>query len=59
MRPHSGSTENDVQAIQLNIGDYAIIFGYFALIVVIGLRLRRRMVSSSEYFRQGALSQRS
>jgi SSS family solute:Na+ symporter len=42
-----------VQAIQLNIGDYAIILGYFALIVLIGLRLRRRMVSSSEYFQAG------
>jgi solute:Na+ symporter, SSS family len=42
-----------VQAVQLNIGDYAIILGYFALIVLIGLRLRRRMVSSSEYFQAG------
>jgi solute:Na+ symporter, SSS family len=42
-----------LHAISLNAADYAIIFGYFALIVLIGLRLRRRMVSSSEYFQAG------
>ena len=42
-----------MQPVQLNIGDYAIIFGYFALVVFIGIRLRGRMVSSSEYFQAG------
>ncbi len=37
----------------LNIIDYAVLLGYFALILLIGLRLRRRMVSSSEYFQSG------
>jgi len=40
-------------AITLNLSDYAIIAGYFAVIVFIGIRLRRRMVSSSEYFQAG------
>ncbi|MBV9340536.1 MAG: Na+/galactose cotransporter, partial [Acidobacteria bacterium] len=42
-----------MNAIRLNSGDYAIIIGYFATIVLIGLRLRRRMVSSTEYFQAG------
>ena len=42
-----------MHTINLNVADYGIIFGYFVLIVLIGLRLRRRMVSSSEYFQAG------
>jgi solute:Na+ symporter, SSS family len=42
-----------LQTIHLNIADYTIIFGYFALILMIGVALRRRMVSSSEYFQAG------
>ncbi|HLH33680.1 MAG TPA: sodium:solute symporter family protein [Alloacidobacterium sp.] len=39
--------------IRLNLCDYAVLFGYFGLILAIGLRVRRRMVSSSEYFQAG------
>ena len=39
--------------IHLNFLDNLIIFGYFVLIILVGVRLRRRMVSSSEYFQAG------
>lgn len=37
----------------LNFADYAVLIGYFTLVLVIGLRLRRRMMTSSEYFQAG------
>lgn len=40
-------------AIRLNVVDYAIIAAYFLLTITIGLLLRRRMLSSSEYFQAG------
>jgi SSS family solute:Na+ symporter len=39
--------------IHLNYLDNLIIVGYFAFIVYTGVRLRRRMVSSTEYFQAG------
>ncbi|MDQ2842035.1 MAG: sodium:solute symporter family protein [Acidobacteriota bacterium] len=39
--------------IHLNLLDNLIIFGYFALIVLIGVRVRRRTVTSLEYFQAG------
>lgn len=37
----------------LNFADDTVLLGYFALILVIGLWVRRRMVTSSEYFQAG------
>jgi len=37
----------------LNYLDYAIIFGYFAATLLIGYRLRKRMVSTTEFFLAG------
>ena len=39
--------------IHLNFADGLIIAGYFTLLILIGLLLRRRMVTSSEYFQAG------
>lgn len=39
--------------IQFKIGDYSIVAAYFVLIIIIGLVLRKRMVTSSEYFQAG------
>ena len=39
--------------IHLNLLDNLIVFGYFVLIILIGVRVRRRTVSSSEYFQAG------
>lgn len=39
--------------IGLSIGDYGIIAAYFVLIIVIGMVLRKRMVTSSQYFQAG------
>ena len=42
-----------MQTIHLNLLDDAIVLTYFVLIVAIGLLVRRRMVSSAEYFQAG------
>jgi len=42
-----------LQAIPLSWLDYAIIFGYFAIILIIGYTVRKRMVSSHEFFMEG------
>ncbi len=39
--------------IHLNFADDLIVAAYFALLIVIGLLLRRRMATSSEYFQAG------
>jgi len=42
-----------LQSIHLSIGDFAIILGYFLLIVLIGLRLHRRVKTSDDFFQAG------
>lgn len=42
-----------MRSITLNYFDYAIIGGYFAAILLVGYRLRKRMVSSTEFFLAG------
>lgn len=42
-----------MQGLSLNWLDYAIILGYFAIILIIGYILRKRMVSSHEFFMAG------
>ena len=42
-----------MSTIHLNAADDAVLLGYFALILVIGLRVRRRMLTTSEYFQAG------
>ncbi len=42
-----------MQPIALNALDYAVILGYFAAILLIGYRLRKRMVSTSQFFLAG------
>ncbi len=39
--------------IALNVADYAIILGYFVAILTVGCRLRRRMVSTNQFFLAG------
>ena len=38
---------------QLALPDYIVIFGYFALVLIIGLYFRRRQKSAQEYFAGG------
>jgi SSS family solute:Na+ symporter len=42
-----------LQVVSLNYLDYAIIVGYFVVTLLVGYRLRRRMVTSTEYFLAG------
>ncbi|HMD87108.1 MAG TPA: hypothetical protein VKO18_20655 [Terriglobia bacterium] len=42
-----------MQALSLTWLDYAVILGYFAIILIIGYILRKRMVSSQEFFMAG------
>jgi len=42
-----------LRPLALNALDYAIIAGYFVAILLVGYRLRRRMVSTSEFFQAG------
>ncbi len=42
-----------MQPVVLNLADYAIIFGYFLVIILVGYSLRKKMVSSSQFFLAG------
>ena len=42
-----------MQPVALNSLDYAIILGYFVATLAVGYRLRKRMVSTNEYFLAG------
>ncbi|MGE5646659.1 MAG: sodium:solute symporter family protein [Acidobacteriota bacterium] len=42
-----------MQPIALNALDYAVILGYFAVILLVGYTLRKKMVSTSEFFLAG------
>ena len=42
-----------MQPVPLNSLDYVIILGYFVVTLAVGYRLRRRMVSTNEYFLAG------
>jgi len=42
-----------LQPVPLNSLDYVIILGYFVVTLAVGYRLRRRMVSTNEYFLAG------
>jgi SSS family solute:Na+ symporter len=42
-----------VQPVSLNYLDYTIVIGYYLTILIVGYRLRRRMVSTSQFFLAG------
>jgi solute:Na+ symporter, SSS family len=42
-----------VPSVTLNALDYSLILGYFAVILLVGYKLRKRMVSTSEFFLAG------